>query len=94
MAEEYGSFFRVKLIEDHVNKLLEDLGESAVIPGDVYDLRACGPQKYTDYIIMATQLEAELTLILHALPKIRELSKKVVRTRQEIIEAITDKVDA
>ena len=87
------SFSRMTLIEYYVNKILGDLEEKAIIPGNVYDLRAIGPEKYTDYVIMATQLEAELSLFLRALPKIRELGKKITRTRQEIIEAITDHVD-
>ena len=91
--EEFQNFIRVKLIEDHVNTLLRGIEEKTVKPKNVYDLRAIGPEKYTDYVIMTTQLEAELSLILRALPKIRELGKKITRTRQEIIDTITDHVD-
>ena len=84
---------RVKLIEGHVNAILRDIEEKTVKPENVYDLRAIGPEKYADYVIMTTQLEAELNLVLHALPKIRELGKKITRTKQEIIDAITDHVD-
>ena len=89
--EYYG--FCVNSIEGYINMLLMILEMRTVKPEDISDLTAIGPKKYTDYVIMSTQLKAELNLILHTLPKIRELSEKIETTRREIIEAITDHVD-
>ena len=88
MEEDY------EIIENVVKQILTDFKEKVVIPGDVYDVRAIGPQKYTDYIIMAAQWEAEMNVLLNTLPKIRELSKKLESFQEEIEAAVTDHVDA
>ena len=44
MEEDY------EIIENVVKQILTDFKEKVVIPGDVYDVRAIGPQKYTDYM--------------------------------------------
>ena len=54
--------------------LLKHYNDRLVIPNDVYDLRAIGPERYTDYVVMSTQLEARLQMILNTLPEITELS--------------------
>ena len=87
MEEDY------EIIENVVKQILTDFKEKVVIPGDVYDVTAIGPQKYTDYIIMATQWEAEMTVILNTLPKIRELSQKLESFQEEMEAAATDHVD-
>ena len=81
------------LIEINVASILRVHKKKHVKLESIYDLRAIGPEKYRDYLVMSTQLEAELNLILCTLPKIRELSKKIETTRQDIVEAITDHVD-
>ena len=64
--------FQLDAIEKYTHYGLGRLKKKEVSLGDI------DPDKYIDYTIMSTQVEANLKLILDTLPKIRELSSKIV----------------
>ena len=83
--------FCLKLISQFTESIMKYHKDKFVQVNNFYDLRAVGPERYTDYTVLSSQLELELQYLLTmTLPRIREMKEKLVQQREEVVEAITD----
>ena len=87
--------FELRLIEQSVHNLWHHYKNSYIQVDNLYDLRAVGPEKYTDYMVVSHQLQSELKYLLDkTLPRIRQLRETTDNSSKEVVEAITDHPDS
>ena len=87
--------FEFRLIKQSIGNILFHYKDSFVQVDNLYDLRAVGPEKYVDYMVISHQLQSELKYLLEkTLPRIKQLREKIDSSREEVVEAITDHPDS
>ena len=87
--------FEFRLIEQSLLNLSHHYKSRFVQVDNLYDLRAVGPEKYVDYMVMSYQFRYELKYLLEkTLPRIKQLRETIDNSRKEVVETVTDSNDS
>ena len=87
--------FEFRLIEQSLRNLSHHCKSKFVPVPNLYDLRAVGPEKYVDYMVMSYQFQSELNYLLEkTLPRIKQLRETIDNSRKEVVETVTDSNDS
>ena len=79
------------VLQENAEKIADYYEANLVVLDNIYDLRAAGPERYGTYLKNNSNL---VNLLREFIPEISRLKQCIDSLRQEVVEAVTDHLDA